>query len=177
MPKRQVIPKQIVRKPTASELILMALQKAANYPFEVLIRHGEMMNQLRPTSVRMAARRLKKRNLICVERKGRKILFALTEEGEKAAEKVRLKLEMTKPRKWDGIWRIIVFDVPEKLRGKRDLLRKELINFGFRQLQKSVWAYPHPLPKEFIDLWEDAGILKHCIIFEASKIENVKIPM
>ena len=139
------------------------------------MEYGRIRNQLKPEFVRMAAHRLKKRNLIYAERRGRKIFFALTEEGEREAEKIRLKLEMTKSKPWDGKWRIIIFDVPEKLRGKRDLLRQELIGFGFKQLQKSVWAYPYKLPQEFRDFWKEAGILKHCMIFETAKIENSNI--
>lgn len=173
MPKRIIL--KGMRKPSAAELVLLALKKTVDCPFEILMEYSRIRNQLRPEFVRIAANRLKKRHLIQAERRGRKILFALTEEGEKEAEKIRLKLEMTKSKLRDGKWRIIVFDVPEKLRGKRDLLRRELISFGFKQLQKSVWAYPHHLPQEFTDLWEEAGILKHCIIFETNKIENAKI--
>lgn len=158
-----------------AELVLLALKRTVDCPFEILMEYSRIRNQLRPEFVRVATNRLKKRNLIQTERRGRQILFTLTGEGEKEAEKIRLKLEMTKSKPWDGKWRIIVFDVPEKLRGKRDLLRRELINFGFKQLQKSVWAYPHSLPQEFTDLWEEIGILRHCIIFETSKIENARI--
>jgi len=53
-------------------------------------------------------------------------------------------------------------------------LRRELVGFGFRQLQESVWAYPYPLPQEFRDLWTDADIFKYCVILEADKIENAE---
>ncbi len=45
--------------------------------------------------------------------------------------------------KWDGKWRVVVFDVWENTRSKRDALRYEIKNFGFIQLQRSVWIYPH----------------------------------
>jgi len=154
------------------DIILMALNKVVNAPFEILLEYGKTRNQLRPTIVRTALHRLKYKKLVYCERQRGKIIFALTEDGEKAAEKIKYKLGKNKPKKWDGKWRVIVFDVPEKLRGKRDLLRRELNNFGFMQLQRSVWVYPHPLPKEFIDLWKAADIFKHCVIFEADKMEN-----
>ena len=46
-------------------------------------------------------------------------------------------------KKWDGKWRIVIFDVWEKARSSRDSLRYEIKNFGFRQLQRSVWIYPY----------------------------------
>ncbi|OGI73714.1 hypothetical protein A3D42_00445 [Candidatus Nomurabacteria bacterium RIFCSPHIGHO2_02_FULL_41_18] len=54
-------------------------------------------------------------------------------------------------QKWDGKWRVVVFDVWEKSRAKRDSLRYEIKNFGFIQLQRSVWIYPYECV-EFIKL-------------------------
>ena len=56
-------------------------------------------------------------------------------------------------QQWDGGWRLIFFDIPEKKRLFRDYLRKVLKIIGFKEFQKSIWAYPYPVPaflKEFI---------------------------
>ena len=58
--------------------------------------------------LRTAIDRLRKRNLVYGERRGKKLVFALTETGEQEARKIRLKLEMAKPKRWDGKWRIIM---------------------------------------------------------------------
>lgn len=163
------------KKPSAPAFILMTLKKMANVPFDALLEYGKIRNQYKPSAARMAVHRLKKKNLIYAERRGSKLVFELTEEGEKEVEKIQSRLKNTKPKNWDGKWRIIIFDVPEKLRGKRDLLRRELVGFGFRRLQESVWAYPYPLPQEFRDLWKDADIFKYCVILEADKIENGEV--
>lgn len=147
--------------------MLLALRKAGNVSLDILFG-----SKVVDKKFRKATERLRKRNLIFGERQGKRVIFELTDEGRTEADKIKLKLEMAKRKRWDGKWRIIIFDVPEKIRGKRDLLRKELIEFGFMQLQKSVWAYPYALPKEFIDLWKDADILSHCVIIEATKIIN-----
>lgn len=59
--------------------------------------------------------------------------------------------QKAKRKKWDGKWRVVVFDVWENTRFKRDALRYEIKNFGFVQLQRSVWIYPYEC-FEFIDL-------------------------
>lgn len=161
---------RIVQRLSATELVMLALKKAVNCPFEALIEYGKIKNQLRPPFVRTALHRLKKRELIYCERKGKQLLFALTDEGEKEVDNIKLKLKMTAAKAWDGRWRVLIFDVPEKLRGKRDLLRYKLIGFGFKQLQKSVWVYPYKLPQEFVNLWKETGILKHCVIFETADV-------
>ena len=160
------------KKPSAPAFILMALKKMVNVQFDVLLAYGKIRNQYQPSSARMAIHRLKKKNLVYAVRRGSKLIFELTEEGEREVEKIQSRFQKTKSKSWDGKWRIIIFDIPEKLRGKRDLLRRELVGFGFRQLQESVWAYPYPLPQEFRDIWKDTGIFKYCVILEADKIEN-----
>ena len=52
----------------------------------------------------------------------------------------------------DGIKRLVIFDVPERERRKRDIIRAELVGCQFRQLQKSVWIGHCPLPEDFITL-------------------------
>src|SRR3989344_252826 len=53
--------------------------------------------------------------------------------------------------KWDGKWRVVIFDVWENTRYKRNLLRNEIKDFGFVQLQRSVWIYPYECA-DFIEL-------------------------
>lgn len=45
-------------------------------------------------------------------------------------------------KKWDKNWHLVIFDIPEKLRGKRNILREKLKKLGFGQLQQSVWISP-----------------------------------
>ena len=48
----------------------------------------------------------------------------------------------------DGIWKLIIFDIPEKKRKVRDHLRSRLLALGFKKWQTSIWASPYALPKE-----------------------------
>lgn len=50
---------------------------------------------------------------------------------------------MQTKRKWDGKWRVLAFDIPEKKRSLRNKVRSTLQGFGFQKLQDSVWVFPH----------------------------------
>jgi DNA-binding transcriptional regulator PaaX len=63
---------------------------------------------------------------------------------------------------------IISFDIPEKKRYYRDWLRLELINYGFEQVQKSVWLGP-VLSKEFIEYLGEIKLLEYIRFFRVSK--------
>lgn len=47
------------------------------------------------------------------------------------------------PERWDGRWRVLIFDIPETKRATRDKIRRSLMSVGFIRLQDSVWAYPY----------------------------------
>lgn len=46
---------------------------------------------------------------------------------------------------WDGLFRIVMYNVPEGERKKRDALRWIIKKFHFVQFEKSVWISPHDL--------------------------------
>ncbi len=56
-------------------------------------------------------------------------------------------------RDWDGLWRMAVFDVPEKENAKRAQLRRMLRDRRWGCLQRSVWVSPDPID-EAIERWE-----------------------
>ena len=67
----------------------------------------------------------------------------LTRKGERALLKQSLSAAMQSKRKWDGKWRVLVFDIPERKRSLRNKVRGTLQGFGFQKLQDSVWVFPH----------------------------------
>ncbi len=46
---------------------------------------------------------------------------------------------------WDGKWRFVIFDIPQKEVNFRNIIRRRLKELDFRQLQRSVWFSPLPL--------------------------------
>ena len=50
--------------------------------------------------------------------------------------------------KWDGKWRLVLFDVPMRNNRDRDHLRYYLRAKRFGYIQNSVWITPHPLEEQ-----------------------------
>ena len=57
-------------------------------------------------------------------------------------------LELEKNEDWDGTWRMITFDIPEKMKGARNAFRQKLKALGFLPVRKSVWAHYLDCEKE-----------------------------
>ncbi len=96
------------------------------------------------------AQKLIKDGFLKIEVENGKQFVSLTEKGERRLLYYKIT-EKRKNNKWDGKWRVVIFDVWENTRSKRDLLRMEIKDFGFIQLQRSVWIYPYEC-SEFIEL-------------------------
>lgn len=50
--------------------------------------------------------------------------------------------------KWDGKWRVILFDIPQEMSRQRVALRRKLRWLGLSPLQKSVFVFPYPCAEE-----------------------------
>lgn len=101
------------------------------------------------------------------------ISYRVNEKGSLRAKKARFEeLVVPKLKTWDGMWRLVMFDVPEKRRENRRALSNKLHEMGFFCLQKSVWVYPYPC-QEQIEIIRVVYELKRqdIIIAEVSNID------
>jgi|SRR3989338_2846000 len=56
---------------------------------------------------------------------------------------------------------ILMYDVVEAKKKERDWFRRQLKNFDYIMIQRSVWVGPSPLPKEFLDYVKEIGLKDH----------------
>lgn len=96
----------------------------------------------------------------------------LTKQGQLQALLIKAKIQ--KPQKWDGKWRLIVYDIPEDSRQHRHLFRKLLKEHGFYKLQQSVFISPYPLDREAIMYLQQTGLDKYIRIARIDELDNEK---
>ena len=65
-------------------------------------------------------------------------------------------------KKRDGIWKIIIFDIPESKRQVRNVIRSKLTSLGFKKWQNSIWISPFVIAPEIED--ELNELAKHFFI-------------
>lgn len=73
-------------------------------------------------------------------------------------------------RKWNGIWYLLVYDVPEADRPYRNVLRQFLKRQRMGCFQKSVWITPHDIRPQYADLEEAAAVEVFACLFEARTV-------
>jgi phenylacetic acid degradation operon negative regulatory protein len=94
--------------------------------------------------------------------------YRITGAGRRQLIRVYPALSMIS-EKWDGFWRVVVFDVPEKKRRARDVLRSELKRLGFGKLQDSTYISPYDFNKAFLDFLQLRGLAGSVLLFEAKQ--------
>lgn len=118
-----------------------------------------------------------KRNKLVAERTqagGRKQIV-LTPQGKNEALTLNLE-EITIPQKrkllWDGRWRIVAFDIPERRRRYRTIFRYHLQRLGFIELQKSLFIYPYKCFNEVQQIVDDLFLKKYVRLIIADSIDQ-----
>ncbi len=84
-------------------------------------------------------------------------VFRLHRQG--LAEKIDNKIRITEDGKKllgrlqpakDGVWKLVIFDIPEKHKYVRVVLRAKLKQLHFKKWQNSIWVSPYALDEEIV---------------------------
>lgn len=124
-------------------------------------------------SLRRTLKRLEKQRMVVVKETSDEQVVELTEKGKVRVIKYAIgDFDIKKPDKWDGKWRIVIYDVSEKNKDVRDILRSILKRLGFLKLQGSVYLLPYPCEREIRFLRAYYGLDNDVTMLVTSKIEN-----
>ncbi|MFA6177857.1 MAG: hypothetical protein WC694_03120 [Candidatus Paceibacterota bacterium] len=64
---------------------------------------------------------------------------------------------------------LLIYDIPEGRKKERDWFRRQLKNFDFIMIQRSVWVGPSPLPVNFLAYLKRIGLQKEFKTFKLAK--------
>lgn len=166
--RRDKIQKAILQSVAAVGVLSVAL--LAPNALQMLKVFGYKPHRRQRESISRSRERLIEQG--CLTRNERGFL-KLTQKGEaklRALEKYNFKLP--RPKRWDGKWRVLIFDIPDKRMGLRDKVRNTLQSIGFQKLQKSVWVYPYDCEDLITLLKADFKIGKDILYLIVNSIEN-----
>src|SRR3989338_5101977 len=106
-------------------------------------------------------------------------IYTITPKGENKLHHILIdEIVIKNPQKWDGKWRLVIYDLPVRFKKGREALRWKLKDLGFLQFQKSAWIYPYPCEREILFVADFFGVRKHIEILEVNKIlEDNKLKM
>ncbi len=99
----------------------------------------------------------------------------LTPQGERELRRLETAdFKLKKPRRWDGKWRVLIFDIREERKTLREKVRRTLSTIGFVRLQDSVWIYPYDCEDLITFLKADFKIGKDILYMIVESLEYDK---
>lgn len=96
----------------------------------------------------------------------------LTKKGLEYLRLLDLDAIKIKTKKWDHIWRVVAYDIPDKRKKERDYFRKKLIELGFKKLQESMFVIPYRCKEEIAILAQNLSLSPYIIYLKTDKIPN-----
>lgn len=115
--------------------------------------------------------RMKKRGLVSRSGSKKRAVWRITREGKRHFQ---VRVDSALPPE-DGKVRLVIFDVPERERRKRDWLRYHLLACDYSPLQKSVWMGTRPLPADLNDEFKSIGLTSYVHIVSLEKVTFEKV--
>ena len=114
---------------------------------------------------------LKRKGYIKIENLQEKQAILLTKKGGEKVLRAETRAENFKKRT-DGKWTMIIFDIPEKKRHLRDILRNYLRLLKFKMLQQSVWVSPFDVIKKTENILQAFSLDPYVKVFLIEEIEQ-----
>ena len=146
----------------AAEVVYEFMDK----PYKLMYKNIYDEYLIRKNSLDVAVHRALRAGWVEKLEKDGEVYLRLTVSGHERL----ISLSGLTQQNWDGIWRIVVFDVPEKSRGVRNLLRSNLITLGYVPWQKSVWISPLPHEKEVTKFLKENNLEENVVVLKSNEL-------
>ena len=141
-------------------------------PFETKYAWNSRLRKIGWPQYNRAVRQLGDRGFLAVIQRQGKRFLKLTNKGQ--LEALLLKAKQSQDLRWDGRWRLIIFDIPENQKEKRHLFRVLLKRNGFYKLQASVYINPYPLNTEALIYLKQTGLIEFIRILRVDMMDEDK---
>ena len=158
------------KKPNIQKAILKILAEKSAIPLDLIKSNKD------PKIDYAMTRSVK--NLIdsgCVEmlQSDNKKYLKLTKKGKNKLNCIKLEgEEALVSNTWDGLWRIIILDIPEERKNEREALRYLLKKANFVCIKNTVWISPHPYEHLFMNIKKDLNLGTELMIIVTDKIDE-----
>lgn len=130
--------------------VSLGLTRRPDQYFRIVRNIAKEWKKINERNLKLAIRKLYRSKMVDYkENNDGTVNIILTDNGKKRILKYDLdKVQINKPVKWDGEWRMVIFDIPEDERQGRVALAEKLKELGFYPMQKSVFIHPYECKDE-----------------------------
>ena len=158
--------------------IALGLTKRPDRQWKIIDSVSKEWKRINQTRLREIIREFYQEKLVdWREKEDGTIEIVLTEKGKLKALRGKIdQLEIEIPKNWDHLWRVVIFDIPEKKKKAREALRKKLKDLGFIELQKSVFIFPYECREEIefiVEIFNVRRYVRYLVVKEITNEEEL----
>jgi phenylacetic acid degradation operon negative regulatory protein len=123
-------------------------------------------------AVRSALSRMSQKGWLKTRRVGNRPYYAPTARTRRLLEEGERRIFGRRSVPWDGLWRLLVYSIPERKREVRTELRKQLAWLGYGPLSSGSWLCPHDVRPDLEAVIQRLGLESFVETFEATHDGN-----
>lgn len=134
------------------------------------------LDKLRSSSLARVAAELRRQKLVEISHNGKHLHVQLSVKGIHRLQRSEIsKIAIQEPATWDGLWRMVTYDVPRAQSPQRRLFAQELRRLGFIMIRESVWFHKHPSFEAVLALARYCNLQRYITLAEISRLDQVTL--
>lgn len=140
------------------------------------LKQHKVWNRFNQPRLKYLLKRLYKQKVVEIEDNEGESMVKLTDKGRRKLLKYKLEeIMIDKPPRWDGKWRIIIYDIKVQKRGLGEIFRSFLKKLEFLKLQKSIYLTPYSCKDQIEFLRQYHNLGEEVLYLEVNKLENEEV--
>ena len=174
-------PRTITKTKEITKTILELLAVTGGLTVLALLGEGRQSPQLlrvlgkySTVRIRETVKRFRMQKYIQYDMDDETAPIVLTKKGMARFSHHRLREVFAHKKKWDYLWRMVIFDIPEKRKHLRELFRRELQQAGFYRLQRSIFVSPFACEKDIENLCAWWEIERYALVFVVASLGSAE---
>lgn len=134
------------------------------------------LDKLTPKTLGRVAAELRRQRLVELTRDAKHLRVQLSVKGIHRLQRVQIeKITAPEPDTWDGLWRMVTYDVPRSQSAQRRLFASQLRRLGFVMVRESVWFHRSPCFEAVLELARYCNLQRHITLAEISRLDQVTL--
>ena len=119
---------------------------------------------------------MRRQDLVEITKNGQEYRLQLSVKGIHRLQRAQVeRIIIARPDTWDGLWRMVTYDVPRAQSAQRRLFARQLERLGFTMIRESVWFHPYSCFGQVEEIMTYCGLQRYVTFAEITRIDNVSL--
>ncbi len=134
------------------------------------------LDKLSEKTLARVAAEMRRQHLVEINKEKTHLRLQLSVKGIHRLQRVQIdNVSLSEPATWDGMWRMVTYDVPRSQSAKRRIFTTQLRRLGFVMVRESVWFHKYPCFEQVLELAQYCNLQRSITLAEVSRLDQVSL--